>query len=172
VIEIRDAAPGDAAAMVDINVRAWRRAFAGAVHQSVLEARDPARQRRFWDEALPSAPPAFTAVADDEGRVVGFVHAGPQRDGDLDPGRVHEVWGLYVDPDRAREGIGRALLGWALAAIEAGPWEAATLWTLRDVPATRRFYEAQGWRADGSEKVEWAAGHPLSQVRYRRELAG
>jgi GNAT superfamily N-acetyltransferase len=108
----------------------------------------------------------------DDGQVVGFVHAGPQRDDDLDPGRVHEVWALYVDPDRVRKGIGRDLLGWALAAIQAGPWEAATLWTLRDVPATRRFYEAQGWRTDGAEKVERAAGHPLHQIRYRRELRG
>jgi GNAT superfamily N-acetyltransferase len=169
VIEIRHASPDDAAAMADLNVRAWREAFAGALHPEVLEAQDPGRLRRWWEEALPSTEPAFTGVAIEDGRVVGFVHAGPPRDADLDPGRFHEIWGLYVDPGRARRGIGSALLAWAVAAIEAGPWEAATLWTLRDVAATRCFYEAMGWRADGAEKVQRSAsGHPLPQVRYRR----
>jgi GNAT superfamily N-acetyltransferase len=168
VIELREANPDDATAMADLAARAWREAFVGAAHPAVIASQDPARLRRFWEEALPSTPPAFTAVAVEDGEVVGFVHAAPQRDADLDPGRVHEVWGLYVDPRRARRGIGRALLRWAVDAIEGGPWEEATLWTLRDVEATRRFYEALGWRADGAEKTGWAAGHPLHQVRYRR----
>jgi GNAT superfamily N-acetyltransferase len=172
VAEIRDAAPGDAAAMADLSIRAWRRAFAGALHPTVLEIQDPDRRRQFWEESLPSAPPAFTAVALEGGRVVGFVHAGRQRDADLDPVRVHEIWGLYVDPDRSRGGIGSALLAWAMSAIAGGSWQAATLWTLRDVHATRRFYEAREWRADGAEKTEWVAGHPLHQVRYRRDTAG
>jgi len=73
---------------------------------------------------------------------------------------------MYVDPDHHRRGVGRLLMGRAIEWIrDAGA--GATLWTLRDVPGTRRFYEAMGWWADGAAKTVTMQEHPLHHVRYR-----
>ena len=39
-----------------------------------------------------------------------------------------------------------------------------------DFARARRFYEATGWRCDGTVKVDESRGFPLIEVRYRREV--
>ena len=46
----------------------------------------------------------------------------------------------------------------------------ATLWVLDTNSGPRRFYEALGWRADGSRKPIAIGGRTLQEVRYRRVL--
>jgi GNAT superfamily N-acetyltransferase len=103
--------------------------------------------------------------------VVGFAILGPVRDSDLDASAVHELYSLYVEPDRIGTGLGRLLMDDALGYLRRGPWTTATLWTLRDVTRTRRFYEEAGWSADGTDKTEEIPeGNPVVQVRYRIDL--
>jgi ribosomal protein S18 acetylase RimI-like enzyme len=47
----------------------------------------------------------------------------------------------------------------------------AILWVLEANQRARRFYEAGGWRPDGSAKTLELHGFPLVQVRYRRIAA-
>jgi GNAT superfamily N-acetyltransferase len=171
MVRIRDAVPGDAVAMADLNVRGWQKSFRGAVADDVIDSLDPANRRAYWEEHLPSSPPFFTWVADLHGEVAGFLHIGPNRDTDLDSGDIPEVYAIYVDPAHTGTGIGTRLMERALAYLDAGGFRAATLWTLRDVPATRGFYEALGWRPDGSEKADCRQTiHTVRQVRYRIDL--
>jgi RimJ/RimL family protein N-acetyltransferase len=46
----------------------------------------------------------------------------------------------------------------------------ATLWVLEDNERARRFYEAAGWRADGTAVEDTAGGASLNKLRYRRSL--
>jgi hypothetical protein len=42
-----------------------------------------------------------------------------------------------------------------------------TLWVLDTNERARRFYEARGWRADGTSKSDASRGSPVVEVRYR-----
>jgi GNAT superfamily N-acetyltransferase len=165
MIDIRPAERADAPAIADLNVRTWRSSFDGIVPTAVLEAQETAPRERYFTEHLPSAPPFHTAVAVEDGVVIGFVHIGPSRDEDT--GGDPEVYGLYVEPTRQRGGVGTMLMRHALDHLGAAAPGRATLWTLRDAPATRRFYERLGWMPDGTAKSPVVAGHRLPQVRYR-----
>lgn len=41
---------------------------------------------------------------------------------------------------------------------------------LLDMPGARRFYEAEGWHFDGTEKVDNAQGAVVNECRYAVDL--
>ena len=86
------------------------------------------------------------------------------------PDRFGELHGLYVDPDRWGEGAGRALLARGEDEL-AETWDEAILWTLEDNPRTRRFYEAAGWRLDGTTGSFERLGVSAAIVRYAKRLS-
>ena len=166
---IRLATPEDASIMCEINVRGWQVAFRGLFPDEFLDTLDPKDREPAFAERV-SVDPYHAAVAVDE-EVVGFVGLGPPDAEDLDPVRVHELWGLYVEPERFGTGVGRILMDHAFDHLRSGGWDSAILWTLRDVERTCRFYEAAGWYRDGEEKAwEVPQGNLLTLVRYRYEL--
>jgi GNAT superfamily N-acetyltransferase len=128
-------------------------------------------QVRWLTEVLAEGTSFRTTLAVEIGNVVGFAILGPVRDSDLDPSTLHELYSLYVEPDRIGTGIGRLLMDDSLQYLQGGPWTAAVLWMLRNVMPTRRFYGAAGWSLDGADKTEEIPdGSPVVQVRYRNNL--
>ena len=113
------------------------------------------------------APGDAYFVADEAGVLLGFAHTGPSR---RDPDRDGELCGLYVDPDAWSRGVGRALLERAEEEL-ASAWDEAVLWTLRDNPRTRRFYELAGWKDDGEQDSFERLGVSAAIVRYRKRLS-
>ena len=67
-------------------------------------------------------------------------------------------------------GAGPALMAAALEAMRASGFGAASLWVLDDNPRARRFYEREGWTADGGRREEEFLGVPITEVRYRIKL--
>jgi GNAT superfamily N-acetyltransferase len=172
VTTLRPARPEDAASIAELNVRSWQASYRGVFPDQFLDDMKPREQQLQWLSDILGERSSFrTTVADNTGDVVGFAILGPVRDSDLDPSTVHELYSLYVEPDRVGTGVGRLLMDDALRYLRRGPWTAATLWTLRDVMRTKRFYEAAGWSPDGTDKTEEIpAGNPVVQVRYRIDL--
>jgi GNAT superfamily N-acetyltransferase len=172
VTKLRAAGPEDAAPIAELNVRSWQVSYRGVFPDEFLDemkTREP--QVRWLTEVLAEGSSFRTTVAVESSVVVGFAILGPVRDSDLDASTVQELYSLYVEPDRVGTGLGRLLMDDALSYLRSGPWTAATLWTLRDVPQTTRFYEAAGWSHDGTDKTEEIPeGNPVVQVRYRIDL--
>jgi GNAT superfamily N-acetyltransferase len=172
VTTLRPARQEDAASIAELNVRSWQASYRGVFPDKFLDemkTREP--QVRWLTEVLAEGSSFRTTVAVESSKVVGFAILGPGRDSDLDPSTVHELYSLYVEPDRVGTGIGRLLMDDALRYLQSGPWTAAVLWMLRDVTPTRRFYEAAGWSPDGTDKTEEIPdGNPVVQVRYRINL--
>ncbi len=78
---------------------------------------------------------------------------------------------MYVDPEAWGAGLGRALIVEAERRL-AERHPVATLWVLRGNTRARRFYEAGGWRPDGTERRDrrvWGAA--VDEVSYRKKLA-
>ncbi|MGH8945899.1 MAG: GNAT family N-acetyltransferase [Acidimicrobiia bacterium] len=168
---MRTATAEDVQVISDINVRGWQAAFRGLFPDVFLDALNPRNRDSAFAGRVTSGPPHHTALAVDGDEVVGFVGLEPPEAEDLDPTLVHEIWGLYIEPERFGMGVGRILLDHAVDHLQTGNWKYAILWTLRDVDRTCRFYEAAGWYRDGEEKVwEIPKGNPVNLVRYRFDL--
>lgn len=80
---------------------------------------------------------------------------------------------LYVDPSRWSHGVGSTLLASGEAWLAAHGADTAVLWTARESPQSRGFYEHRGWMASGAEQTQHLGPThvPLHEVEYRRSLA-
>jgi GNAT superfamily N-acetyltransferase len=154
---IRRATPADAPAIAAVQARTWRHAFADIV--------DPERMPTVEDQA-----PRWVAhlgaggevqVWDQDGRVVGFVTAGPDRE----HAGVGELYAIYVDPPAQGAGVGSALLAAAEESLRDAGHREAILWTFEANGLARAFYERHGWEDDGGRQEHFAP-----EVRYRRTL--
>ena len=171
MVRVRAATAEDVSVISEINVRGWQAAFRGLFPDAFLDTLNPRDRDSAFAERVTAGPPHHTALAVDGDETVGFVGLEPPGGDDPDPIRVHEIWGLYVEPKRFGTGVGRILLDHALDHLQAGNWEYAILWTLRDAERTCRFYEAAGWYRDGEEDVwEIPEGNTVNLVRYRFDL--
>lgn len=168
MFELREATRADAWAIDEITVEAWRTSFSGSVPADVLEGQQVGARADYFRSRLPSETPYQTTVAVEGETVIGYVHVAASRDDDGIG--LPEISALYVSPRHHRKGVGRALVHHAMQWISATGSSEVTLWTLRDVASTRRFYEALGGRCD-LEKSEEIRGHDLPHVRYRFQIS-
>jgi RimJ/RimL family protein N-acetyltransferase len=150
---IRPARPEDAQATARVHVDSWAAAYTipGPTPEQRLE-----QHSRF--------PASFVAELD--GEIVGFVGVGESRDPDADG----ELYTIYVHPDHWRSGIGRHLI----RAGEDQMWELGyrrvVLWVLDGNERAQRFYESEGWTADGERRVLDFVGQSIPEVRYAKHL--
>jgi GNAT superfamily N-acetyltransferase len=163
-MRVRVASPDDAEAIERARVRAWQVAYRHVFPPEALDGLPVDWSR--WAEALARPEPGYVCfVAVDESRLLGWATVGPS----ACPDRYGELHGLYVDPECWGRGAGRALLERSEAEL-AQTWDEAILWTLEDNPRTRRFYEAAGWRPDGTTGTFERLGVRAPVVRYAKRL--
>jgi ribosomal protein S18 acetylase RimI-like enzyme len=158
---VRPARREDAAAIADVHVRTWQTAY-----EHIFDAERLAgigdRRRTQWEEWLADPQPGVRVfVAEEAGRVVGFVSVGDSRD---EPGKA-ELFAIYVLPEAWGSGAGSALMTSALEELRS--YSSAALWVLEDNPRARRFYEREGWLLDGGRREEELLGVKVTEVRYR-----
>lgn len=165
---IRPARPADAEAIARVHVYGWQEAYAGLLPDDFLAGlgRTLDRRRDFWEGLARSLSrrDAFF-VAEVGGEIVGFAHGGHSRDHPDE--NVGEVTAIYLRRAHWGRGIGRRLFAAVVDRLREAGFEEAILWVLDTNARARRFYEAAGWEADGSEKVETLGDLELREVRYR-----
>lgn len=165
-IVVRPARPEDVDDIVDVALVAWRDGYRGVVPANLMpDARG--LKARIRERVAERGPPI--AVGELDAAVRGWITFGPSRDLEAAPS-VGEIWALNVHPEAWRRGIGRELVGYALERLARGSFSEVTLWTFRDTPRSRSFYEALGFRADGATQRRHASGG-ATEVRYRMALA-
>lgn len=170
VTRVRDARIEDAPEIARIHVGMWRHAYREYLPLSFLNGLSIEARRRGWSAQL-IAPRDRTAtlVADRDGEIVGFCSLGPCRDDD-GTFTSGELYAIYVGPDRARTGIGSALMTAALRRLSTLRFREARLWVLTENAPARAFYEHHGWCLDGAIKAEPIPGGELRESRYTRSL--
>jgi ribosomal protein S18 acetylase RimI-like enzyme len=167
---IRPATPKDAQRLAEIHVSAWQAAYRGQLDDEYLDGlkvddrleqhrRSLQEQRTDWR----------TWLAEDGGRVVGFAVTGPSEDADAER-TTAEVYAIYLEPDRVGTGLGRGLFSHAVQDLRERGFDAVTLWVLETNERARRFYEAAGWKPDGSITSERVDCEMRPTVRYRTTL--
>lgn len=146
VVPLRRANAGDAQAIAELHVAAWRAAYRGLLPDDLLDRLSVDERKRSWAELLSDNGSSFTLVAtDDEGRVEGFCMAAtPSRDADANDATA-EIAATYVVPERWRAGVGRVLLWAALAQLRADGYREATLWVFSENEQALSFYRRFGF---------------------------
>jgi GNAT superfamily N-acetyltransferase len=158
---VRPAHREDAAAIADVHVETWQATYAHIFGAERLAGIGD-RRRTQWESWLADPQPDWRiVVADEAGRVLGFVWVGDSRD---EAGKG-ELFAIYVLPEAWGSGAGSALMASALEALRS--YSSATLWVLDDNPRARRFYEREGWILDGGCRNEEFLGVAVPEVRYR-----
>lgn len=170
VIEVRRATEGDVGTIARIQVEAWRSGYRGQLPDAVIEFRSVEDRRQRWQQVL-SQPGHDLLVAVRANAVLGFCSLIPSRDSGASA-QTGEIAALYVAPEHWRSGAGRQLMLASREAASQRGYRELTLWVLRTNQRARAFYESMGLASDGAEKAEHTNGHPLHEVRYRREVEG
>ena len=166
---IRDGVADDASALARTHVEAWEAAYRGQIPDDAIEAMTVERREEMWAHHL-AQPSHGTLVVQGADRVVGLAMFGPAEDEILGPG-TGEVYGIYLLPEAIGTGVGRDLFARATDRLRAAGFTSAILWVLETNERARRFYEAAGWRWDGTMSAHRfdCAERPI--VRYTVRLS-
>lgn len=169
-VTIRPVEPGDALGLARVQIDTWRDAYVGVLPDDTLLDLDEMRAAVRWTRIAGALKaPETLAVAEHDGRVVGFCHGGPGRRTVVEMvGRdrpVAEIYAIYVDPSFQGLGIGRALLADVARQLIAHGFESLALLTLARNRHGRRFYDHIGG-AVGDAIPSVVVGSPADQVPY------
>ena len=179
MIEVRDARIGDADAIASAHIDSWRVGYRGVVPDEYIDSHEFAKSRRdrwrAWTWQSIHGSRLFVVTMN--GRVVGWVHAGPERVEDVPAvtgaaGRG-EVYGFCVHPTAWGSGGAGALMSRCEEFLRDEGFASAIMWVLRDNPRARAFYEKAGWRFAGRESTFSPSGWPdaaLPEVQYEVRL--
>jgi GNAT superfamily N-acetyltransferase len=168
---VRQALPQDAMAMGTLHVAAWRSAYVGVASDEYLAGLDPTLFGERWEAALRESTGGSTVLLvlrDD--RVLAMCAVGPLRARAQPDDPTGELWMLNADPAAFGTGAAVALHAAALQTLVEQGHRSAALWVVDRNPRARRFYEREGWSADGVEQDEDLGGTPIHELRYVREL--
>jgi GNAT superfamily N-acetyltransferase len=163
---VRVAVPDDAERIAAINVRSWQAAYVGIVPRAILEEMEVEPRRLTWLSRIADLGQRALFVGELDGRVEGYVLSGPVRDHDL-PDLAAEIYAIYVDPPAQGRGLGRAMLEAAAGELRSAGFDPLVLWVLTANAPGRAFYEACGWRADGTSRPIDFDGTAVDEMRYR-----
>jgi ribosomal protein S18 acetylase RimI-like enzyme len=148
---VRRATVDDAEAIERIRVETWRATYRGLLPDGLIDQLQPNVERRRERLRAPG-PAELNFVAEEEGQVVGYAFAGPERTRDRAyPG---EVYAIYVLPKAQRKGHGRALIRECARALADRGVTAILIWVLRENAIGRGFYERLGGTVVREKQLE------------------
>ena len=169
---IRRAAFEDASRLAEIHITSWQAAYAELLPADFLDGLNDETAARVeqWQDWLSteSSQRSVLVVADGD-EIVGFAHLGPSGDKDLEPKEVGELYSMYLDPARYRQGWGGELMAAVFDELRDGGFTGASLWVMTANTAAQAFYENAGWEADGAV-TDHCLGITIPAVRYRASL--
>jgi len=161
---IRRAEPGDARAIAEVRIGAWRSTYRGMIPDAYLDAMKVEDSEALWRRVLGAAPNTTSVfVAVDDGRVVGFASGmmlGAPRFG-LDA----ELNAIYVQAGHQRTGIGRRLVQAVVGAQRAVGATGVLTWVIAQNREARKFYEVLGGELLVEQPFQWD-GMDLVEAGY------
>lgn len=157
---LRPATVEDAVGCARVHHASWRETYFEMLPESHWESDTLENRIASWQRWLEAG--AAVTVAETAGQIVGIALGGPGRTvGDHSPVQDHELYVLYVLKDHYGTGIGQGLLDAVVS-----PGTPAQLWVAEENPRARRFYERNGFIADGARHLDESLG--LAEVRLVR----
>jgi ribosomal protein S18 acetylase RimI-like enzyme len=144
IATIRPAGLEDAAGIARVHVDSWRSSYKGLIADEFLAALSYERRTEVWSQYLSDLQHGrFLYVAETRpSEIVGFVSAGPGREGDLEyQGELNAIYLLQLAQG---QGLGRRLVDQVMHELCKRSFSSMLLWVLKDNQPARKFYEAVG----------------------------
>ncbi|WP_256297982.1 GNAT family N-acetyltransferase [Haloarchaeobius salinus] len=163
-MHVRPASPADAEAVLSVHRAAIAERGPRAYDDAVV---DTWHAGRSVDDYEFDGEDTFLVAETDHGTVVGFGTALPERRDHLVADVDGEVTALYVDPDRAGEGVGTALLDALHERLREAGTTAAACWASANAAG---FYEHRGYERVTTHRHEFADGVEGDVVEMRTSL--
>lgn len=167
-MRIRPAVPEDAMAVARVHVCAWQAAYRGLLPDAYLNGLRPEDRAEKYNFDHGDLQQPHTLVAEVEGRIIGF--ATTRASHDTETTGYGELCALYLDPEYWGCGFGSALHAAACAHLRSSGFEKAVLWVMVGNARAERFYEAMGWRTDGTQRQDTVWDVAVDEVRYVKRL--
>ncbi|NRQ50315.1 GNAT family N-acetyltransferase [Aeromicrobium stalagmiti] len=171
-VSARLAWPDDAAAIVRVQLAAWR--ADAVVPAEELDALDPAELTERWTALITSPKDGRlrVLVALDRVDVRGFTLVHPSYDPDSDQVADGEISELVVHPDHQRAGHGSRLLQAAVDTLAADKFTRGRWWVATTDDVLRAFVTESGWAPDGAHReLATDTGATVKQIRLHTTLA-
>ena len=153
-VVVRAALPGDAAAIAQLRIDAWRATYRGMMPDAYLDAMSLSDSAAFWQRILASGSPlASVFVATEADRIIGFAAANRR-----DPPKLGfdaELSAIYLAFERKRQGIGRRLVAAVAAAQRERGATGLLTWVIAKNKDARAFYESLGAELLLEQPFQW-----------------
>lgn len=166
MIIYRTALPADGPELAAMAKRCFTETFGTLYRASDLAA---FLESSFGDEGLPSqlSDPAYAVrLATEDGRIIGFAKLGPVAFPGKWQERAIELHQLYVLGGWHGEGVGPALMDWALAHARADRRSEIVLSVYVDNVRAQRFYARYGFKEVG--RYQFRVGDTIDDDRIWR----
>ena len=163
-IAIRPATAGDARAIAQVRVDAWRATYRGMIPDAYLDSMSVDASSALWQRVLGAASGrACVSVAANGPDVAGFAagHLLPEPKHGLDA----ELTAIYLRRDAQRAGVGRRLVAAVAAAARAQGATGLLTWVIAANQGARAFYEHLGAQLLIEQPFQWD-GMDLVEVGY------
>lgn len=175
-VSVRVGWADDAHGIAEVQVRAWRQAYAGLLPVEVLEAMDPADFAAAWHASLnkPKDARNRVMVALERNTIRGFAITGPSADPDADSITDGEISEFTVDPDHTRHGHGSRMVQACADTLRADKFTRAVLWLNSTDDVLREFLAEAGWAPDGAHReldLHGEGSVTVKQVRLHTDLS-
>ena len=164
-VRIRHAVPADAPGIAKVHVDSWRTTYAGIVPDEYLASLSYGARQKVWENVLMAHKPdnCIVVAATLDGAIVGFAHAGPEREGEM--GYDAELYAIYLSQEHQGGGVGRLLTTAAARGVLNAGMTSMMLWVLEDNYNARGFYEALGGAAVDRKCLQ-IGGVELVEIAY------
>ena len=147
-LSIRPGRPADIDAIVRIFRACWQVSYRNLLSEEVRSAMTQERAYELWSPTTQND--RETLIAEIESDPVGMARIGSDPDF---PNRGH-LFSLYIHPEDAGKGFGKALLTAALAELKERNFIEISLWVFQENLGARGIYEKMGFVPTGRQRMD------------------
>lgn len=158
MLNIRQAKAADAKGIAQVHVNSWKTTYKGIVSDRYLDALKVESRIEGWKLRLdqPSMDTETLVVEAEQGRIVGFMNFGPEREHKRNS--EGELYALYLLQEEQGQGWGRQLFIHMFHLLKSMGYESLFVWVLEGNAAIH-FYKAMGGREVCQKEIEIAGEH-------------
>lgn len=147
---IRSGKAKDIDAIVRIFRACWTQSYREVLSEDVRNAMTQEKAYELWLPSLSANTDRETLVACIDEVPIGIARIGSDPDF---PSRGH-LFSLYIDPESAGKGFGKALLTAALDKLSVREFNEISLWVFKANPGAIALYQKLGFEPTGRERTD------------------
>lgn len=159
----------DARRLAEIHVESWREAYRGLLPGSLLERLSVEDGTNAWRDRIAAGHPILLATENNVPQ--GFIAYGPARSNVKALQSMGEIYTLYVDKAKWRQGIGGVMLKSAQSELISLGYRSIFTWALESNELAYRFYEKNGFKLGGRAMDDVVKGLTVKKVCFVKRVS-